>query len=60
MKVSDDESSMGVCRNKEEYFDTVCRLWIGLTFSDGNAALSPRCQHKTAEKECGVVCKFLY
>ena len=60
MKVPDDESSMGVYRNKEECFDNVCRLWIGLTFSDGNAALSPRCRHKTAGKECGVVCKFLY
>ena len=60
MKVPDDESSTGVYRNKEEYFDTVCRMWIGLTFSDGNAALSPKCRHKAAGKECGVVRKLLY
>ena len=55
MKVPDDGSSMGVYAGKKEYFDTVSRLWIGLTFSDGNAALSPKCRHKTSGKECGMV-----
>ena len=55
MKVPDDGRSMGVYTNKKEYFDTVCRLWIGLTFSDGNVALSPKCRHKTSGKECGMV-----
>ena len=55
MKVPDDGSSMGVYTDKKGYFDTVCRLWIGLTFSDGNAALSPKCRHKTSGKECGMV-----
>lgn len=55
MKVPNDGTSMGVYTKKAEYFNTVCRLWIGLTFSDGNAALSPKCRHKTSGKECGMV-----
>ena len=59
MKVPDDGSSMSVYAGKKEYFDTVSRLWIGLTFSDGNAALSPKCCHKTSGKECGMVSPLL-
>ena len=55
MKVPNDGTSMGVYTKKADYFNTVCRLWVGLTFSDGNAALSPKCRHKTSGKECGMV-----
>ena len=52
---SGDGSSNGVYSSKEEYFDTMCRLWIGLTFSDGNAALNPKCRQHVNGKECGEV-----
>ena len=55
MKVPDDNNSGGVYKNKEEYFRTVCSLWIGLTFGDGNAALNPKCRFKFGAKECGMV-----
>ena len=58
MKVPGDKHSMGVYNNREDYFDTICRLWVGLTFNDGNGALNPKCRHKTEKggtKECGLV-----
>ncbi|XP_065661931.1 uncharacterized protein LOC100206283 isoform X3 [Hydra vulgaris] len=54
MKVPSNKSG-GVYKNPEEYFEIVMRLWIGLTFNDGNSNLNPRCHHKFGEKECGEV-----
>ncbi|XP_066921715.1 uncharacterized protein [Clytia hemisphaerica] len=57
MKVPGDKRSQGVYSDKKDYFDTICRLWIGLTFEDGNKALSPKCRDRQqgATKECGTV-----
>jgi hypothetical protein len=42
-----------VYESPEIYFDTMEKLWIGLTFNDGHMALSPFCRFRIAEKECG-------
>ena len=57
MKVPGDRKSQGVYPDKTDYFDTICRLWIGLTFEDGNKALSPKCRERQqgSTKECGTV-----
>ncbi|KAJ3216818.1 hypothetical protein HDU67_008904 [Dinochytrium kinnereticum] len=36
----------GVYSSKEEYFDIVMRLWVAMTFGDGNNLLSPLCNHR--------------
>ena len=64
MKVPGDKKSLGVYPDKKDYFNTICRLWIGLTFEDGNKALSPKCRDRApgATRECGTVnfifCRF--
>ena len=45
----------GVYEDPEEYFEIIQRLWIGLTFNDGNSTLNPKCRHKNGDKECGEV-----
>ena len=45
----------GVYDSKEEYFDIVMKLWVAMTFSEGNNALSPRCNERNGEKACGQV-----
>ena len=39
--------SHGVYQSKEHYHDTLERVMIGMTFSDGHAALMPRCFEAT-------------
>ncbi|OLP77490.1 NFX1-type zinc finger-containing protein 1 [Symbiodinium microadriaticum] len=39
----------GIYATPEEYMDTIEKLMVGMTFSDGNAAISPRCWMK----DCG-------
>ncbi len=45
----------GVYNSPDEYFFTMQSLWNAMTFGDGNAALSPKCRWKLADKECGQV-----
>ena len=48
--------SHGVYESREQYVDTVERLMVGMTFSDGHAALSPHCYEKDPQgKPCGCV-----
>lgn len=54
MKVPGDRSS-GVYDSVDNYFDTVCKLWVGLTFGEGHNALSPCCKKRDKDKECGHV-----
>ncbi|KAI8855087.1 hypothetical protein BC829DRAFT_412745 [Chytridium lagenaria] len=49
----------GVYNSKEEYFETVIRLWVAMTFGEGNNLLNPSCNYKTSgagssgAKDCG-------
>ncbi len=47
----------GVYSSPQEYFDTFQKLWTGMTFGDGNAALSPKCRVKKPNNgnDCGEV-----
>lgn len=54
MKVPGDMSS-GVYESVDDYFETVCQLWIGLTFGEGHNTLSPCCKSRDKERECGHV-----
>jgi len=45
----------GVYDSVEEYFETVIRIWIGLTFGEGHNSLSPSCKIRNAGKECGHI-----
>ncbi|KAG1712489.1 hypothetical protein DVH05_000233 [Phytophthora capsici] len=38
--------------SSDEYFTTIVKLWIGMTFVEGNNALLPRCTVKVADKVC--------
>ena len=50
MKVPDPNSkSCGVYESKDRYLETIERLWVAMTFSDGCGALTPKC----SQKECG-------
>ena len=40
------EGPLHVEATPEEYMDTIEKLMVGMTFSDGNAAISPRCWMK--------------
>lgn len=43
----------GVYESPEEYFDSMLKLWVGMTFVDGNNALLPHCTAKGAnDKVC--------
>lgn len=43
----------GVYESPDEYFESVIKLWIGMTFVDGNNALLPHCTVKGAnDKVC--------
>ncbi|TYZ68458.1 hypothetical protein PybrP1_004317 [[Pythium] brassicae (nom. inval.)] len=43
----------GVYDSPEEYFESVIKLWIGMTFVDGNNALLPHCSVRGAnDKVC--------
>ncbi|KAI8995867.1 P-loop containing nucleoside triphosphate hydrolase protein [Gaertneriomyces semiglobifer] len=50
-----DTNYKGVYDSAEEYFDTVIKLFIGMTFSDGNNALNAQCRYRKDNKECGHV-----
>ncbi|KAG6592606.1 Serine/threonine-protein kinase mph1 [Phytophthora cinnamomi] len=41
-----------VYENTDEYFTTIVKLWIGMTFVEGNNALLPHCTVKMGEKVC--------
>ncbi|RMX65665.1 hypothetical protein KXD40_008073 [Peronospora effusa] len=41
-----------VYENSEEYFTTIVKLWIGMTFVEGNNALLPHCTVKMGDKMC--------
>lgn len=43
----------GVYANSEDYFDTVTKVWVAMTFGDGNSIISPHCKHPENGKECG-------
>ncbi|XP_063933952.1 uncharacterized protein LOC135145735 isoform X4 [Zophobas morio] len=43
MKIPNDKSN-GIYYSMEEYIDTLYKLWVAITFSDGHAALSVRCK----------------
>ncbi|KAJ3286671.1 hypothetical protein HK104_008917 [Borealophlyctis nickersoniae] len=47
--------STGIYGSRDEYFDTVLKLWVAMTFHDGNNAVSPVCKHRDNDKECGHV-----
>eukprot|EP01134_Creolimax_fragrantissima_P007208 CFRG7208T1 len=47
-----ESASKGVYHSRDEYIDIVHRLWVGMTFFDGNCALSPRCRHNLGQKLC--------
>ncbi|KAJ3408103.1 hypothetical protein HDV05_005146 [Chytridiales sp. JEL 0842] len=55
MKVPSDKRTHGVYESVHDYFDTVMKLWIGLTFGDGNAALSPTCRHRGGDGQDNTV-----
>ena len=38
--------------DREKYFDTMQRLMVGMTFSDGHAAVSPSCWESAGGKRC--------
>ena len=40
----------GVYESPSEYLDIVLRLWVAMTFVDGNNALLPHCNFKTTQK----------
>lgn len=45
MKVpTDNNSHSGVYESVDEYFGTVQRLWVAVTFYDGWSALNPTCR----------------
>ena len=46
------DKSQGVYESVEQYFDTLQRLWIAVTFCDGCYVLNPRCHDHNADKEC--------
>ncbi|KAE8908129.1 hypothetical protein PF003_g7469 [Phytophthora fragariae] len=41
-----------VYESTEEYFVTIVKLWIGMTFVEGNNALLPHCTVKMGDKVC--------
>lgn len=45
-------ATSGVYDSPEDYFGTVIRLWIGVTFFDGWSALTPSCRWKDQDKDC--------
>lgn len=45
-------SSNGVYGSKEEYINTVYRLWVGMTFADGHSSLSARCHSRCNKGSC--------
>jgi hypothetical protein len=47
--------SCGVYESKEDYINTVHRLWVGMTFVDGHSSLSPRCHSRGGKG--GVSCQ---
>ncbi|KAI9318848.1 hypothetical protein DFJ73DRAFT_769718 [Zopfochytrium polystomum] len=48
-------ASRGVYTSPEDYFDTVLKLWVAITFEHGNNALTPHCRTRDKDKECGHV-----
>lgn len=42
----------GVYDSPDDYFDVTIKLWIGMTFVDGNNALLPHCTAKVNDKVC--------
>ena len=50
-----NSKSQGVYMNKDDYMNTVQRLWVGMTFTDGHSSLSPQCHHKSGKH--GVFCQ---
>jgi hypothetical protein len=52
MRIPGDKHG-GVFDSVEHYFDTIQRLWIGITWSDGWRVLNPYCKANNDQKECG-------
>ncbi|KAJ1548253.1 M-phase phosphoprotein 8, partial [Nowakowskiella sp. JEL0078] len=50
-----NQSHDGIYPSTEKYFETLIKLWIAITFTEGNSALVPHCRMKDKEKECGHV-----
>ena len=48
-----NSASNGLYNSPGDYFQTITKLWIAMTFSDGNSALSPHCKAFDNDKECG-------
>ncbi|OQR96792.1 hypothetical protein THRCLA_21982 [Thraustotheca clavata] len=46
-----DTKSRGLYSSREEYFETIEKLWTAMTFCDGNSALNPKCP----EPQCNQV-----
>lgn len=52
-KMQDARShASGVFESPDDYFTTILKLWVGMTFIDGNNALLPHCTAKSNEKVC--------
>lgn len=41
-----------VYQSSDDYFETIVKLWIGMTFIGGNNALLPQCAVKMGDKIC--------
>ena len=54
MKIPNSKSQ-GVYTNKDDYMNTIQRLWVGMTFTDGHSSLSPQCHHRSGKN--GVFCQ---
>ncbi|DBA01642.1 TPA: hypothetical protein N0F65_010293 [Lagenidium giganteum] len=48
-------SGGGVYESVDEYFDIVLKIWIGMTFGEGNNALMPHCTEQSGSKICDQV-----
>ena len=44
--------SQGVYKSREQYFDTLQRLMIAMAFSEGHAALAPKCWERSGGGQC--------
>ncbi len=49
---SKSAATSGIYDSPEDYFNTIIRLWTGVTFHDGWCALTPSCRWKDQDKDC--------
>ena len=50
---STSDHTKGVYDTREEYFEIVHKLWIGLTFGEGHDSIAPNCCSRDGDKTCG-------